>query len=106
MSEDPKKKPGFGALQLPAIDAKLKPGTPPAPELGDLGEEIQFSTFITRATYLRLLQHLHWEPGFQIKDATDAAINEFLDKTPEHDKPLPPARLGKLLQTNKKLRKK
>lgn len=103
---EPQKKPGFGQLQLPAIDAKLKtaPATPEG--VGELSEEIQFSTFITRGTYLRLLQRMHWEPGFVIKDATEAAINAFLDKTPEFDKPLPPARLGKLLQTNKKLRSK
>lgn len=103
--EDSPKQPRFGALRAVALDAKLKPGTPTT-ELGDLAEEIQFSTFLTRGTYLRLLQRLHWEPGFQIKDATDAAINAYLDQTPEHDKPLPPARLGKLLQTNKKLRGK
>jgi hypothetical protein len=103
MSEETPKRPGFGKLQLPAIDAKLKP-TAPTLALGPLDEQVLFSFRTKRSLYLRLLQMLHHKPGhFQLQDFLNEAIETALAKHPEADKPIPPDALQALVNKNKKL---
>jgi hypothetical protein len=103
MPEEPPKRPGFGALQLPAIDAKLKPGTFTL-SLGPLDEQVLFSFRTRRGLYLRLLQMLHHKPGhFQLQDFLTDAIEAALSQHPEADMPIPPDALQALVNKNKKL---
>lgn len=103
MAQDTPKRPGFGSLQLPAIDAKLKAGTPTL-TLGPLDEQVLFSFRTKRGLYLRLLQMLHHKPGhFQLQDFLTEAIETALAQHPESDQPIPPAVLQALVNKNKKL---
>lgn len=99
----PTKKPSFGALQLPAIDAKLKPA-PPTYTLGSLDEYVSVSFRTKRGLYLRMLQMMHHMPGsFQLQDFIAEAIETAMARHPEADIPIPPAALAEILAKNKKL---
>lgn len=99
----PPKRPGFGALQLEAIDAKLKPATR-AYTMGPPDEYVSISFRSKRALYLRMLQMMHHMPGsFQLQDFITEAIEAAMATHPEADTPIPEAALNELLSKNKKL---
>jgi hypothetical protein len=102
--DDTPKKPGFGSLQLPAIDAKLKPGAAPK-VLGPLDELVLFSVRLTREDILHLNEALHWVPGFKIQDFVQQAVREKLVTLGDQVKPLPPLVLQELVKRNKKMQK-
>ena len=103
--DDTPKKPAFGTLQLPAIDARLSPGLRTY-TLGPRTEWVPYATRLQRGTVLRLAQAAHYLPGgvFQAQAFFEKAINAYLDQFPEADKPLPEAVLAALLRRNAKLR--
>jgi hypothetical protein len=102
MSDTPKR-PSFGALQLPAIDAKLKPTTRTY-TIGPLDEYVSVSFHAKRGLYLRMLQMLHHMPGsFKLQDFLAQAIETAMARHPEADTPIPPEALADLLSKNKKL---
>jgi len=102
--DDTPKKPSFGRLQLPAIDAKLKPG-PAAHELGPLDELVLLSVRLTRADILHLNEALHWVPGFKIQEFMQQWVRAGLASLGEQVKPLPPLVLQELVKRNKKMQK-
>ena len=107
MPEQPKR-PSFGGKAADSINRRLSEGEPaepvePVERIGDPAEFIQYTSFITRGTYLRLLQAVYWQPGFEIKQAVEAGIAAYLDAVSGANKPLPPAQLSQLLKKNKKL---
>ena len=110
MPEQPKR-PSFGGKAADSINRRLagnepnEPAEPvePAERIGDLAEFIQYTSFITRGTYLRLLQAVYWQPGFEIKQAVEAGLAAYLDAVPGANKALPPAQLTQLLKKTKKL---
>jgi hypothetical protein len=109
MSDEQPKRPSFGEKAADSINRRLASGEPaqpvePVERVGDLDAFIQYTSFITRGTYLRLLQAVYWEPGFEIKQAVEAGIAAHLDGVPGANKPLPPAQLSQLLKKNKKLK--
>lgn len=97
------KRPSFGALQLPAIDAKLNPA-PPTHAMGALDEYVSVSFRARRRLYLRMLQMLHHKPGsFQLQDFLAEAIEAAMAQHPEADMAIPPEALAELVRKNKKL---
>ena len=100
--EDRPKKPGFGALQLPAIDAKLKPGER-VPDLGPLDELVLFTVRLPRREILRMKQAAHCIPGFREQDFMQRVVAAALDAYGAELKELPPPMLRELLKRNKKL---
>lgn len=102
MAETPKK-PGFGSLQLPAIEEKLK-STGRLATMGPLDEQVLFSFRTKRGLYLKLLQMLHHMPGsFQLQDFLADAIETAMAKHPEASTPIPPEALAAIVNRNKKL---
>lgn len=109
MADEQPKRPSFGGKAAESINRRLSTGEPAEPaqqveRVGDLDEFIQYTSFITRGTYLRLLQAMYWEPGFEIKQAVEAGISAHLDNVPGANKALPPAQLAQVLKKNKKLK--
>lgn len=107
MSEEPKR-PSFGGKAADSINRRLSGGQPvepgePVERVGDLAEFVQYTSFVTRGTYLRIQQALYWEPGFEVKAALEAALAAYLDHVPGANKPLPPAQLSQVLKKHKKL---
>ena len=105
---DQPKRPTFGGKAADSINRRLAGGEPvepaePVERVGDLAEFIQYTSFITRGTYLRLLQAVYWQPGFEIKQAVEAGLAAYLDAVPGANKALPPAQLTQLLKKTKKL---
>ena len=105
---DQPKRPTFGGKAADSINRRLagnEPAEPaePVERVGDLAEFIQYTSFITRGTYLRLLQAVYWQPGFEIKQAVEAGLAAYLDAVPGANKALPPAQLTQLLKKTKKL---
>lgn len=104
MNDDPKR-PAFGRLQLPAIDAKLKPGA--TYTLGPLDEWVPYASRLKRGTVLRLAQAQYHLPGgvFRAQEFLERAINAYLDNYPEADKPIPEPAFSELLRSNKRLQR-
>lgn len=99
----PPKRPSFGALQLPAIEAKLNP-TPAPQAIGSLDDYVSVSFRTKRGLYLKLLQMLHHMPGnFQLQDFITEAVEAAMAKHPEASTPIPPEALAELVRKNKKL---
>ena len=63
-----------------------------------------FGSYVRDQTYLQLKQAEYWEPGFEIRQFLEDAIQGALSQLPAAQRPLPAAVLDKLLRTNKKLR--
>ena len=97
-------RPTFGKKALASINKRLD-GPDAAPQMGPPDELVAFTVFIPRDLYLELLERHYHEKGFVIQQAVAAGIRRELAALGTPRLPLPPARLGKLLQTNKKLRK-
>lgn len=105
---DQPKRPTFGGKAADSINRRLAGGEPaepvePVERVGDPAAFIQYTSFITRGTYLRLLQAVYWQPGFEIKQAIEAGLAAYLDAVPGANRPLPAAQLAQLLKKNKKL---
>jgi hypothetical protein len=77
---------------------------PVAPVAGPTGRWVPFGSYVRDQTYLQLKQAEYWEPGFEIRQFLEDAIQEALSQLPTSQRPLPTAVLDKLLRTNKKLR--
>ena len=97
-------KPTFGRLQLPAIDARLRPGHR-VYVLGPLTEWVPYASRLRRGTVLRLVQAQYHLPGgtFKAQEAFEQAINAFLDQFPEADQPIPEPTFSIILAKNKRL---
>jgi hypothetical protein len=77
---------------------------PATPVAGPTGRWVPFGSYVRDQTYLQLKQAEYWEPGFEIRQFLEDAIQEALSQLPAAQRPLPAAVLDKLLRTNKKLR--
>jgi hypothetical protein len=77
---------------------------PAAPVAGPTGRWVPFGSYVRDQTYLQLKQAEYWEPGFEIRQFLEDAIQGALSQLPAAQRPLPAAVLDKLLRTNKKLR--
>jgi hypothetical protein len=77
---------------------------PAAPVAGPTGRWVPFGSYVRDQTYLQLKQAEYWEPGFEIRQFLEDAIQGALNQLPAAHRPLPAAVLDKLLRTNKKLR--
>lgn len=122
MSTPPKKRFGSQTLSQPATptpdelmfgpvapSAAPAAGSTPAPAVaapvaGPTGRWVPFGSYVRDQTYLLLKQAEYWEPGFEIRQFLEDAIQTALNQLPASQRPLPPAVLDKLLRTNKKLR--
>ena len=102
--DSPFKKPGFGALQLPAINAKLAPAVRPD-NLGDLDELVLLSVRVSRADYLHLLEAQYWVAGFKQQDFIQKALRNQFAALGDAVQPLPIDVLSGLVRRNKKLQK-
>jgi hypothetical protein len=65
---------------------------------------VPFGSYVRDQTYLQLKQAEYWEPGFEIRQFLEDAIQGALNQLPAAQRPLPAMVLDKLLRTNKKLR--
>ena len=122
MSTPPKKRFGSQTLSQPAsptpdelMFGPVAPSTalgpvpgpeplPAAPVAGPTGRWVPFGSYVRDQTYLQLKQAEYWEPGFEIRQFLEDAIQGALSQLPAAQRPLPAAVLDKLLRTNKKLR--
>lgn len=122
MSTPPKKRFGSQTLSQPASptpdelmfgpvtpSAALGPAPGPeparaAPVAGPTGRWVPFGSYVRDQTYLQLKQAEYWEPGFEIRQFLEDAIQGALSQLPAAQRPLPATVLDKLLRTNKKLR--
>jgi len=96
----------FGPV-APSTAPAPTPGPEPAPAApltGPTGRWVPFGSYVRDQTYLQLKQAEYWEPGFEIRQFLEDAIQEALSQLPAAQRPLPAAVLDKLLRTNKKLR--
>lgn len=112
MSTAPKKRFGSQTLNQPAAPTPdelmfgslgTAPALVPAP-VGPSGRWVPFGSYVRDETYLRLKQAEYWEPGFEIRQFLEDAIQTALAQLPAAQRPLPAPILEKLLRTNKKLR--
>jgi hypothetical protein len=122
MSTPPKKRFGSQTLSQPAsptpdelmfgpVAPSAALGAAPSPEpvsaapvAGPTGRWVPFGSYVRDQTYLQLKQAEYWEPGFEIRQFLEDAIQGALSQLPAAQRPLPAAVLDKLLRTNKKLR--
>jgi hypothetical protein len=88
---------------VPGPSPSLEPA-PQAPVAGPTGRWVPFGSYVRDQTYLQLKQAEYWEPGFEIRQFLEDAIQEALRQLPAAQRPLPAAVLDRLLRTNKKLR--
>jgi hypothetical protein len=96
----------FGPV-APSVALGPVPGPEPAPTspvTGPTGRWVPFGSYVRDQTYLQLKQAEYWEPGFEIRQFLEDAIQGALSQLPAAQRPLPAAVLDKLLRTNKKLR--
>lgn len=96
----------FGPV-APSVTPGPRPGpdeTAEAPVAGPTGRWVPFGSYVRDQTYLQLKQAEYWEPGFEIRQFLENAIQEALSRLPAAQRPLPVTVLDKLLRTNKKLR--
>ncbi len=121
MSTAPKKRFGSQTLTQPAaptpdelmfgpVAASAAPAPAPVPVAkaeavvaGPTGRWVPFGSYVRDQTYLQLKQAEYWEPGFEIRQFLEEAIQAALTQLPASQRPLPAAVLDKLLRTNKKL---
>jgi hypothetical protein len=122
MSPPQKKRFGSQTLNQPAaptpdelmfgpVAPSITPGPVPGPVLasaapvaGPTGRWVPFGSYVRDQTYLQLKQAEYWEPGFEIRQFLEDAIQTALSQLPAAQRPLPTVVLDKLLRTNKKLR--
>ncbi|TGE13817.1 hypothetical protein E5J99_18865 [Hymenobacter elongatus] len=64
---------------------------------------VPFGSYVHRSTYLQLKQAEFWEPGFEIREFVEAALQQALAQMPAAQKELPTNILEKLRKTNRKL---
>lgn len=96
----------FGPLNGPvaAPAPTPEPVSAPTPVATPTGRWVPFGSYVRDHTYLQLKQAEYWEPGFEIRQFLETAIQAALAQLPAAQRPLPAAVLDKLLRTNKKLR--
>jgi hypothetical protein len=122
MSTPPKKRFGSQTLSQPATPTpdelmfgpvapsvasgpvQVPEQAPASPVAGPTGRWVPFGSYVRDQTYLQLKQAEYWEPGFEIRQFLEDAIQAALSQLPAAQRPLPAAVLDKLLRTNKKLR--
>ena len=75
----------------------------PAPA-GPTGRWVPFGSYVRDQTYLQLKQAEYWEPGFEIRQFLEDALQAALVQLPTAQLTLPESVLEKLLKTNRKLR--
>jgi hypothetical protein len=93
-------------LMFPAINANVPPETPaPAAVEFTLDKDrwVAFGSYTRLGTYLQLKQAEFWEPGFEIREFVEQALQAALAQLPAAQRELPPHVLDKLLKTNRKL---
>jgi hypothetical protein len=103
--EDKPKRAGFGSLQLPAIDAKLKPGSP-ALELGPLDELVTFTVRLPREYILWFKKAHKSVPAFSEQAFIQAAIREHRKTLESQIRDLSELEMQELLQRYRALQKK
>ncbi|OUJ67760.1 hypothetical protein [Hymenobacter crusticola] len=93
-------------LMFPSLNAAVPPEVP-APSVAepvlDKDRWVAFGSYTRLGTYLQLKQAEFWEPGFEIREFVEQALQAALAQLPSAQKELPPHVLDKLLKTNRKL---
>ena len=97
----------FGAVSpLPATPTAGS-GSNPSAEVsapaGPTGRWVPFGSYVRDQTYLLLKQAEYWEPGFEIRQFLEDALQAALAQLPAAQRALPGPALEKLLKTNRKL---
>ena len=100
--KDSNNPPNFGALQLPAIEARLQLDGRTAP-LGPPDELVLFTVRLKRGEILRLKEAAYYLPAFREQAFVQQAITAALDALGDQIKPLPDLILDDLVRKNKKL---
>lgn len=92
----------FGPLSGRVTAPALGPALPTGPS----GRWVPFGSYVRDQTYLQLKQAEYWEPGFEIRQFLEDALQAALAQLPASQRELPPVALEKLLKTNRKLQHK
>ncbi|UOG77617.1 hypothetical protein MTX78_24965 (plasmid) [Hymenobacter tibetensis] len=75
----------------------------PAPPPEDPDPWVAFGSYVHRSIYLQLKQAEYYEPGFEIREFVDNALQQALQQLPAAQRELPAQVLEKLRKTNRKL---
>ena len=97
----------FGAvsplLATPAVGSISSPAAVVPAAAGPTGRWVPFGSYVRDQTYLLLKQAEYWEPGFEIRQFLEDALQAALAQLPAAQRALPGPVLEKLLKTNRKL---
>ena len=97
----------FGAITplpaTPAVGSISSPSADVPATAGPTGRWVPFGSYVRDQTYLQLKQAEYWEPGFEIRQFLEDALQAALAQLPNAQRTLPEPVLEKLLKTNRKL---
>ena len=97
----------FGAITplpaTPAVGSISNPSADVPATAGPTGRWVPFGSYVRDQTYLQLKQAEYWEPGFEIRQFLEDALQAALAQLPNAQRTLPEPVLEKLLKTNRKL---
>ena len=90
---------GIPSLPVPRPESIVEPVGEEASEL-PLDAKVPYNTLITKGTYIRLVQHDYWNRE-DMTTAVENALQLYLGRFPDADKPLPPHEHQKRLNVKK-----
>lgn len=94
-------------LMFPAMNTSVSLDVPAPAEVTepalDKDRWVAFGSYTRLGTYIQLKQAEFWEPGFEIREFVEQALQAALAQLPAAQRELPPPVMEKLLKTNRKL---